>query len=593
MRKAQLIRLLIIGMLYFIALNSTLGAGTPPPLPPPLVPGTDEPLTGANLPSTARPETPPKSINPESMEAPPPGQGIQNNASTPANAAGKETNAIKFKLLRVVLEGNTVYSYAELEPLWHKKLNTMINVSELFQIAEDITNYYRNHGYILTRAILPPQHVENGLVVVRIIEGFIQNVNVIGEPKGAAYLVGAYGQHIADDRPANVKAMEYYLLLANEIPNTNVRAVLSPSKTTVGASDLNLATYNKPLTGYFSYDNYGTRYVGPQELTGSIQANSIFRSGDLTQFTYGTTPKPLELRYADLSYNTPLGTEGLRWILDGNQSRTRPLFVLQPLQINGLAVTYLTTIQYPVIRTQTSALTLDATFTYFDTQVLTIQDNLLYRDHIRPIQLGGTYTLTDKFRGNNLFTFHLRDGLNFLGATTNTLPTAQTSRPGGSAVFTKFTGQASRLQQLFWRLSFFGVLQGQYTLNPLLASEQFAYGGSQLGRGYDAAELIGDRGLGGSLEMRMDFFPGKILLTTLELYTFYDAGVIWNIKFNPGVKNKSSATSTGLGARFSLLKYVFGNLMITQPLTKHVAALALIGNGRLPRIFFSLTAQYS
>src|SRR5262249_45433375 len=122
---------------------------------------------------------------------------------------------------------------------------------------------------------------------------------------------------------------------------------------------------------------------------------------------------------------------------------------------------------------------------------------------------------------------------------------------------------------------------------------QFTFGGSQIGRGYDAAEIIGDRGLAGSLELRLDFFPGKLLLETLEVYHFYDAGVIWNIKFNPGVKMKQSATSTGLGARFSLLKYLYGNIMITQPLTKQVAALEIIGEGRRPRIFFSLTTQFS
>ncbi|HSW71306.1 MAG TPA: ShlB/FhaC/HecB family hemolysin secretion/activation protein, partial [Gammaproteobacteria bacterium] len=177
--------------------------------------------------------------------------------------------------------------------------------------------------------------------------------------------------------------------------------------------------------------------------------------------------------------------------------------------------------------------------------------------------------------------------------TTNTSPTATTSRPGGRGDFTKMNFQASRLQQLFWRLSLFGVLQGQYAFNPLLTSEQFGFGGSQLGRGYDSAEIIGDRGFAGSAEMRMDFFPGKILLQTLELYYFYDAGVIWNIKFNPGIKMKSSATSTGFGARFSMLKYLFGNLMFTQPLTKQVAALEIIGEGRRPRIFFSLTAQFN
>lgn len=542
------------------------------------------------VPATAQPSTVGSSFSPTPLEA---GTNPQNLATQPAGpkAPSGEAGGIKFKLTRVVIEGNTVYTYKQLEHLFIKKIGTTIAVSDLFQMVEDVTNFYRNHGYILSRAILPPQHVENGIVVIRVIEGFIKNVSVIGNPRGARALVKAFGENIAADKPLRVQTMEYNLLLANEIPGTSARAVLAPSKTTVGASDLNLATYNKIITGYFSYDNYGTRYVGPQEDTLSLSANSIFRSGDSTNVTYGTTPKGRELRYFDMNMNTPLGAEGLRWIFGGNDSRTRPLFTLAPLQINGDAKTFYTSLSYPIIRTQSTSMTLDSAFNYFDSQVLTIQNALLYRDHIRSLLAGGSATLVDRYGGNNLIAFHLKKGLNFLGATTSSVVTS--SRPGGTGDFTKMYFNTSRLQQLFWRLSLFGLVQGQYTFNPLLTSEQYGFGGSQLGRGYDSAEIIGDRGLSGSLEGRMDFFPGSILLQTLELYYYYDAGVIWNIKFNAGVNMKSSATSTGFGARFSLLKYVFGNLMFTQPLTKQVNALQIIGEGRRPRIFFSLTTQFS
>jgi hemolysin activation/secretion protein len=124
-----------------------------------------------------------------------------------------------------------------------------------------------------------------------------------------------------------------------------------------------------------------------------------------------------------------------------------------------------------------------------------------------------------------------------------------------------------------------------------LSSEQFTFGGSQLGRGYDVAELIGDRGLAGSLELRYDWFPNKFKIQTLEFYAFYDAGVIWNIEVNPTSPAKVSATSAGLGMRFYATKYISGNVMWAQPLTKQVAAEELIGDGWKPRVFFSVVAQ--
>ncbi len=36
--------------------------------------------------------------------------------------------------------------------------------------------------------------------------------------------------------------------------------------------------------GYMSYDNYGTRYIGPQQLTGNIDYSSLIASGDNVDF---------------------------------------------------------------------------------------------------------------------------------------------------------------------------------------------------------------------------------------------------------------------------------------------------------------------
>jgi hemolysin activation/secretion protein len=135
------------------------------------------------------------------------------------------------------------------------------------------------------------------------------------------------------------------------------------------------------------------------------------------------------------------------------------------------------------------------------------------------------------------------------------------------------------------------LLRGQWAFTTLLSSEQFTFGGSSLGRGYDPAELIGDKGIAGTIEARYDLPVGKIV-QALQLYTFYDFGEIWNIKTGPGSPGKLSGTSAGFGTRFYFTKYVSGNLMWTQTLTKQVAAEELIGEGRRPRTWFSIIAAF-
>ncbi len=506
-------------------------------------------------------------------------------------ALGPEAEKIKFKLTNIILEGNHVYSNAQLLPIYQKKLNTKISIAELQNLVQDITNFYRNNGYILSRAILPPQHVENGAVRVRIIEGYIDKVKIVGNPRGARKMLLAYGEKISSNRPTQISVMEKYLRLANEIPGVEVKAVLEPSKTETGASDMDLAVQEEIVNASLSYDNYGTLYIGPLQLTAMTSVNSIFRSGDSTRLTYLSATHGKELHYLDLAYQTPLGTNGLQGTVGGNQSLTTPGLNLAPIQTQGVANTYYASLQYPLIRSRSQDLTLDGGFTYLDSKTTVFYRNiLLYNDHIRPVRFGGIYNFADRFNGTNSALLHIEQGLNILGASSN--PNSfTTSRFGADGIFTKLNGQIAHIQPFFSRFSFYTLAQLQYSFNPLLSSEQFGFGGSQVGRGYDPAEILGDRGAAGTLELRVDTYPESFIMKTMQFYTYYDAGVIWNIKNLPNIKQKQSATSTGAGVRFAISKLLSGNLMYTQVLTKSIASETIVGRGRTPKIYFSLVAS--
>lgn len=556
-----------------------------------------ESARSAVLPGAAMPEQVGRALK---QEQPQPEEVLPAIETPPAKETplNKQAAVIKFKLNGIILVGNKIYSKAELSKLYRNKLHHSISVAELFKIVQDITNFYRNNGYILSRAILPPQHVKNGVVRIQIIEGYISEVDVTGQPFRTTCLVEAYGNKIIECRPLYLSRMEKYLFLANEIPGTKVKAVLSPSKSEKGASALSLVTENKPVTGYLSYDNYGTRYIGPQQMTANLAYNSIAMAGDSIQGTFTKTPKGGELTFADANYDFILNAEGTHWLFGGTRVQTHPLFVLEESNIDGLSRNYYTTLFFPVTRTRTKSFTLRAGFNYLDTHVTTF-DTELYTDQIRSLDFGGTFNFSDNWYGANIVSLDIRQGLPIFGYSSDTELTALTSRPGGHADYTKFAITASRLQAIKWGLSLYGLVQGQYAFSPLLAPEQFAFGGPILGRGYDVAELLGDKGAAGSLELRYDLNPDAPLISMLEFYLFYDAGIIWNYigttnvpTQQDGTPLKASGTSTGVGLRFFTTKYLSGNLMWTQTLTKPVAAEELINEGRRPRVFFSVIATF-
>lgn len=366
----------------------------------------------ALLPTVAQPEQVRKSIIDSRPAAPSTRASAINALETATPPINPQATKIRFKLASLILEGNHVYSTQELEKLYSKDLGKVISVADLYRIVQSITNYYRNHGYILSRALLPPQHVAKGVVHVRVVEGFISKVNVIGHPYKAKHIIERYSEQIKQARPLQLKILEYVLLVANEIPGVSTRAVLQPSATVPGAAELNLDTNITRLTGYLSYDNYGSRYVGPQQITANLGLNSLMLSGDVAQITYAKTPKGQELNFTDISYNLPVGGHGLRWTVDGNHTLTHPLFFLRELQIKGVVDTYNMQLQYPLIRTQSQSLSLQGGANYIDS-IVTALDAPLYADHLRTLTVSANYLGVDRWHGTNTVNATLGKGLLF------------------------------------------------------------------------------------------------------------------------------------------------------------------------------------
>lgn len=550
-----------------------------------------------NLPSSATPESSAQAI---SGNVPPPVEGpqllppLEQGKEVSKTPLGKEAEKITFVLKKVKLEGNTVYSTKTLSTLYQSKLNKKISIADLYLLAQSITNYYRNNGYILSRAILPPQHIRNGEVTIRIIEGYVDKVTVGGNPDGAKCIVQAYSNHIKDSRPLQLYDLEYYTMLANEIPGCAAKAVLTPSKSSVGAADVAMMTNTERFRGYISYDDYGTRYIGPQQITANIDYSSIIASGDNIDFTFAETLRDKELNYTDINYLLPITSYGLKLNFGKTRTKTHPMFVLEPADVLGINDIYYTTLSIPVVRSRTKSYTITIGINVTDVDVTVTPEVVkLYIDHIRSLYLSNVYGFTDTWYGNNLISFDVRKGLPAFGYTRDTSITAATSRPQGHADYTKISTQATRLQAITNTLSAYGLIRGQYSFNPLLASEEFVFGGNVLGRAYDPSEIIGDHGVAGTLELRYDWAATMRFLQSIQFYVYYDFGKIWNIvKTINGIK-KDSATSTGVGSRFSINQHLSGNIMWTKPLTREVNAEALVGKGFAPRVFFSIQANWS
>jgi len=93
-------------------------------------------------------------------------------------------------------------------------------------------------------------------------------------------------------------------------------------------------------------------------------------------------------------------------------------------------------------------------------------------------------------------------------------------------------------------------------------SERFKIGGDRLGRGFEVAEIAGDRGLGAKLELRRDLVSSESFLGRVSAYGFYDFGSAW--KEDRRGRESAATAGTGLAIAGAALT---GYLEVAAPLT--------------------------
>jgi hemolysin activation/secretion protein len=109
------------------------------------------PVYAAVLPGSVLPDQVAKSLTAQQPVAatPSPQQNLQ-PAAPQQSAASEQAKKIKFTLKAIKLKGNHVYTTETLSHFYKKLIHKEIPVSDLFDVVQNITNFYRNNGYILS-----------------------------------------------------------------------------------------------------------------------------------------------------------------------------------------------------------------------------------------------------------------------------------------------------------------------------------------------------------------------------------------------------------------------------------------------------------
>ncbi|MDA9435844.1 ShlB/FhaC/HecB family hemolysin secretion/activation protein [Bradyrhizobium sp. CCBAU 51627] len=490
----------------------------------------------------------------------------------------------QFVLRGISVSGADAIPHDSIATIYRPYLGKQVAQADLAAIAGAISDLYRAQGFHLSRAIVPPQDITDGRVRIQVIEGTIVEADLKGDGV-EQFGVRSMLAPVLAEQPSRLATLERQLFLINGRPGVRI--------TDTALEEIEAATGRFRLTVYlktwhvftsFGLDNLGSSSVGPWQSYATGAFNSYLAPGDTLAVNLSTIASdPRELGFGRLSYDTPVGVDGVRLGASVLYSAVRPgdarrfssdITTTEAFEMRAGIVP---------LQSQSSSLVLTAATTFSNVSEHDLYGPW-YNDHIRTASLTADYRLQDRFGGTTYATMTYRQGLDVFGA--SHFNDDLLSRDGSSSNFSVLDFWFTRYQTLndAWSLKL--AAASQTASRPLFTSQQFYLGGAAFGRGYGAAEISGDNGLAGSLELRFDQKLDFRYWSGYQLYAFGDAGAVWNDGYR--LRDGLALTSAGAGVRFFLPQDLQADFGVAVPLSYR----APDNEGRSPRFLFTLSSAF-
>jgi len=333
-----------------------------------------------------------------------------------ARTAGQGDSKPLFVLQSVSITGAVAIPKSRLVTAYQLYIGKKVSQADLSTISAAVGDIYREAGFHLSRAMIPPQDIQNGQLHLQVVEGSITEVALKGdgaEQFGIRPMLDA----VLAERPSRLSTLERQLLLINGRPGVRIEdTALEEIGAASGHFRLIVSLKTWHLFSSVGVDNLGSSSVGPWQSYGTAAFNSYLAPGDSLVVNLSTTPgDPRQLAFGRLSYEAPVGTDGVRIGASGYYSEVRPgdfrrLFndtiKTEWFEIRGSIVP---------LQSQKSSLILTAAAGFSNAYENDIFGPI-YADHIRTVSLTSDYRLQDNFGGNNYLTVNYRQGIDVFGA---------------------------------------------------------------------------------------------------------------------------------------------------------------------------------
>ena len=458
-----------------------------------------------------------------------------------------------FVVNRIELEGNTLFSEEDLAPFIDLGDSLRVTLGILNLMASEITNHYVKAGYILTKAFIPAQKVRDGVVKILVVEGRLEDIEVIGNERTSTESILDRMQPVRDEKILREQTLARALLQMNDALGFEAKSVLKPGSL-LGTTDLVLKIKEtRPYSISLDVDNFGSRFTGEQRFGVTAQLGNIFALGD--RFSMRVVKSNGDQLFLNPSFTFPInnmGTEvGFSFIYSD--------FVLGEnlvlLEAQGESALYILHVTHPFHRSRRAEfyITLGGEYREFSNSDLFGPTS---DDQLAGVFLTAGGFFSDPLQARTYYALRLQQGF-----TEGDLNDPLNSRFMGNGEVFIASLTFKRYQAAFIAKSYF-IFRGnfQWAGDRVLSADQFAIGGFGTVRGYPLAEFAEDNGLAVSMEYVVPF-PFKIALTDnpkmktldqlLSFFGFIDHARVYVIDPQPGERARQ-ITGVGFGVRVNI-----------------------------------------
>lgn len=471
-------------------------------------------------------------------------------------------------------------------------------IGQLQELANDVTQLYRDAGFILAQAFIPAQDVESGVVTLEVLEGKLGKVMTEGNNRYSTSVLSAPFTDLIG-QPVTKESLESAVLTMTDYPGLTAFSVLQPGDN-VGETALVLKVQKEqPYDVNVRLDNHGTEFIGEYRLLATGKLNNITGAADTLSATLLTTSKPNNTIYGDIRYIRPVISPDYKLGAAYSHNSFDVGSELADLDISGTTDIFNVYLRKDFIRGRQKNLygliDLAAERATVDQTAAVNQE-----DRLTVLTLeGGFDSIDTRFNGINTGTAQLSHGFSdVLGAMGDDDP--DSTRTGGSGEkaggdFTKLEISYSRLQSLFKNNSLLLRAHGQYSNDLLTSLEQFQMGGPNSVRAYPVAEYLRDSGMYVSLDYLVNApgfsdkpaFGNRTWGELLQFSVFVDAARGWMNDPLANEEREVTLKGAGIGVQFNMPGRFFARLSLATQIGDRDPS-----NGRDPQTYFDLRYDF-